>query len=126
MLLHLPTWISVLTGLIGLLIGFGKGYPRWGLLLGFLLGPIGWIVMGFVKPKGGQSSFRFYRGGAAHGAAHRAGNGSAQGDEGSGQRETQGGSGPTCPRCHDSISGTDSVCKKCGNLLIPVKYQVLG
>ncbi len=124
MILHLPTWINVLTALIGLLIGFGKGYPSWGLLLGFLLGPIGWIVMGFVSPKGGQSRVRFYRGGQRGGAAHGNGEqGTADGDGYSDRRED---SGPICPRCHDSISGKEQVCKKCGNILIPVNYQVLG
>jgi len=37
-------WGLVVSGLVGLAIGSARAHPMTGLVLGFLLGPIGWLV----------------------------------------------------------------------------------
>ena len=49
----MPPWVvgvALVTGVIGLLIGNGKGHPVWGFFLGFVLSVIGLLVIAVTKP----------------------------------------------------------------------------
>jgi hypothetical protein len=45
----------LVAGLIGMAIGKGKGHGGVGFVLGALLGVIGWIIVGVMKPSGSSS-----------------------------------------------------------------------
>ncbi len=98
-------WWLVGTGIIGLLLGYAKGMPRLGFLLGAFLGPIGWgiVVMLPSQRKQGPSGPQPF---------------------GQGEYSGAGTSGSSCPRCGRPVSRNDKACSGCGNVLMQVKYKV--
>lgn len=105
---HGSIWYLAASGLVGLYLGYRKGFPQWGLFLGMALGPIGWGVI-LILPS--QRPPRFHR---------------PAGSPGSGKSTEPGGSGnPACPRCGKTAGSKDKACAHCGNLLIPIHYKVI-
>jgi hypothetical protein len=101
LLLREPFWLLFLTAFIGILFGRMKGRPGWGFLLGLFFGPLGLALVLMLPVR-----------------APRAGGGGP----GTGSRA----SGPTCPRCAKSVGRGDKACPHCGNLLVPIRYEVRG
>lgn len=104
---------------IGLILGAAKGRPVWGLLLGALLGPLGWALI-LAMPRPGS---RRPAGSGPDRATWRDSdhvNRSDSGRPGAGPRPPGG-----CPRCHEVQGPSEKVCRRCGNVLVPVHYEVL-
>ncbi|MDQ3001111.1 MAG: zinc ribbon domain-containing protein [Fibrobacterota bacterium] len=108
---HGSIWYLVASGLVGLYLGYRKGFPQWGLFLGMALGPIGWGVI-LILPS--QRHLRFRR---------------PAGSPGSGKSaepaEPHGNGNPECPRCGKTAGSKDKACAHCGNLLIPIHYKII-
>jgi hypothetical protein len=114
-------WL-VVSAFVGLFLGYSKGIPRWGFLLGLFLGPIGCgiVVMlpnyrkvGPVGPNPFGSSRPSPASESGPYQEDRTGDGN-------------GTSAVTCPRCRKPITISERVCSKCGNVLMPVRYQIYG
>ena len=112
-ILHESIWWVAGMGAVGLYLGYLKGMARWGLLLGLLFGPLGWAITLFLPVRlRVQGAFRA-RGSSRPGPAPADFAGPAP--EGSG-----------CPRCGKGVGRGDKACAHCGNLLVPIRYRVLG
>lgn len=112
LLLREPFWLLFMTAFIGLLFGRMKGRPGWGFLLGLFFGPLGLALTLLmparrIRPSPG-------RGSPFGGQANPYSGESAQS------------SGPACPRCAKSVGRSDKICSHCGNVLMPVRYEVRG
>jgi hypothetical protein len=97
-------WWMVATGAVGLYLGHLKGMARWGLLLGTIFGPIGWglvLLLPARRPARGAGPDASFR---PSGAAYR----------------------PVCQRCGKTVGNRDKACGHCGNVLVPIRYQVTG
>ncbi len=112
LLVRESVWWIVATSLLGLMLGYTKGIPRWGFLLGLFLGPIG---CGIVVMLPSQKRFRS-AGAQSYEAPRATATGTGRGTT------TQ---GPTCARCGQLVDEAGTVCRSCGNILIPVSYKVL-
>ena len=97
MLLREPLVLALFTALLGYLFGRSKGLGYLGFILGFLLGPLGWAAL-LLFPN----------------QRHSTGEGPAP--------EEHRGSG--CPRCGRAVSRKDKACPHCGNVLVPIRYEV--
>jgi hypothetical protein len=100
------TWLifwAAVGGLVGYLIGNGKGRGGEGFWLGLLLGFIGWIIVGVMSPSAEVESVRMS---ALATAIQR---GSAP-------------EGPTrdCPHCAETIKRAARVCRFCGRDVEPL------
>jgi hypothetical protein len=132
LLLREPFWLVFLTAFIGLLFGRMKGRPGWGFLLGLFFGPLGLALTllmpvrriqpsaGRGSPFGGQAPP--FSGGA--GPNPFTGPFTRRADPSAG--ESAQGSGPACPRCAKSVGRSDKTCSHCGNVLMPIRYEVRG
>jgi hypothetical protein len=126
LLLREPFWLLFLTAFIGLLFGRMKGRPGWGFLLGLFFGPLG-LALTLLMPvrrlqpsPGSGSAF----GGQAPPFHGRPPPFSRQAPPDSGAHA--GGSGPVCARCAKSVGRSDKTCSHCGNVLMPIRYEVRG
>jgi hypothetical protein len=99
-----PFWIVFLCAFIGILFGRMKGRPGWGFLLGLFFGPLGLALVLMLPARRAE---------AGHGHPRSA-------------DEARRGSGPACPRCSKSVSRGDKACPHCGNVLVPIRYEVRG
>jgi hypothetical protein len=123
MIMRESFWWLLATGMVGLMLGYSKGIPRWGFLLGLFLGPIGCgIVM--MLPSQRTKTFRTSQ---ASQASHNAQDGHGTQDQASNQGpfQSSNASSSYCPRCRQAVSANAKVCVRCGNVLMPVRYQVL-
>lgn len=98
-------WWLLATGMIGLLLGYAKGMPRWGFLSGLFLGPIGWGIIMLLPSQRRNPNIQANP---------------SEKDPASGPRVF----GTHCIRCQRSISRNDKVCPHCGNVMVPVRYRV--
>lgn len=143
LLLREPFWLLFLTACIGLFFGRMKGRPGWGFLLGLFFGPLGLALTllmparrvqpspGRGSPSGAQAppfSGRppFSGGdpftGRAGPFSREAGNSGHSGHSSHSNHST----GPACPRCAKSVGPSDKICSHCGNVLMPIRYEVRG
>ena len=99
-------WWLIATGLVGLMLGYTKGMPRLGFLLGLFLGPIGCglVVMLPSQRKPRQQDAPPFAEPRSTGTGNL---------------------GATCARCGQPVAAADTVCRACGNVLLPVTYKVL-
>jgi hypothetical protein len=122
LLLREPFWLLFLTAFIGLLFGRMKGRPGWGFLLGLFFGPLGLALTLLmparrIQPAGQGSPF-------SRGAGPFSGAETGRANPFSGESAQS--SGPTCPRCAKSVGRSDKTCSHCGNVLMPIRYEVRG
>jgi|GEM_PF-2425024 len=101
--LVLVFWAGV-GGLIGYAIGNDKGRGGEGFWLGFLLGFIGWIIVGVMSPTPEREAQR--AGAIAAAVAHA----------GASKRE----GGRPCPWCAETIKPAARVCRYCGRDVEPL------
>lgn len=118
LLLREPFWLLFLTAFIGLLFGRMKGRPGWGFLLGLFFGPLGLALVLLMPARRIQASGR----GSPFGGQAPPFSRQAPPDSGG----SDGGSGPICPRCSKSVGRSDKTCSHCGNILMPIRYEVQG
>jgi hypothetical protein len=133
LLLREPFWLLFLTAFIGLLFGRMKGRPGWGFLLGLFFGPLGLALTllmparriqssaGRGSPFGGQA-----QPGQAPPFSGGAGAGAFSGRENPFSGQAGPSSGSACPRCAKSVGRSDKTCSHCGNVLMPIRYEVRG
>lgn len=119
LLLREPFWLVFITAFIGLLFGRMKGRPGWGFLLGLFFGPLGLALTLLmparrIQPSAGRGS---PFGGQAPPFSGRANPFSGE----AGQSP-----GSACPRCSKSVGRSDKTCSHCGNVLMPIRYEVRG
>ncbi|MEO6096539.1 MAG: hypothetical protein ABIW76_12865 [Fibrobacteria bacterium] len=100
---------------VGILFGRMKGRPGWGFLLGLFFGPLGLALMllmpaRVVRPVGKRGA-----GGAGFGYRNPG--------DGPGSQSV---SGQACPRCGKAVGRSDKACSHCGNVLVPIRYEVRG
>ncbi len=110
-------WLLLANGTLGFILGYFKGMPRVGFLLGLFLGPIGWGIAYLLPSQPRRNLFEatsFRRPGASDNFGHQ------------GQPGQVRPSGPICPRCGKPVSKGDKACPGCGNVLIQVRYHVHG
>ncbi len=110
LLLREPFWLLFLTAFVGILFGRMRGRPGWGFILGLFFGPLG-LALILMMPA------RRVVGGLGGGTAF----GNRPGDQ-AGSRAT----GQVCPRCSKSVGRSDKACPHCGNVLVPIRYEVRG
>ena len=89
--------LALFTALMGYLLGRSKGLGYLGFILGFMLGPIGWAGLLFFPAR-------------RHPPREGAGPGDAPGSG--------------CPRCSGAVSRKATACPHCGNVLVPIRYEV--
>jgi hypothetical protein len=123
LLLREPFWLLFLTAFIGILFGRMKGRPGWGFILGLFFGPLGLALILMLparvaRPRGGQGGRGAdgFEGAGGAGFAYRNG----------GRSGPQSSSGPACPRCGKAVGRSDKACSHCGNVLVPIRYEVRG
>ena len=124
LLLREPFWLLFLTAFIGLLFGRMKGRPGWGFLLGLFFGPLGLALTLLMPARRVQAAGR---GSPFTGRAPPFSNQSSQSRQA--PPDTGGsdsGSGPVCPRCSKTVGRSDKTCSNCGNVLMPIRYEVRG
>lgn len=111
-------WLLLANSAIGFILGYFKGMPRVGFLLGLFLGPIGWGIALLLPSQNSKFSFRF--GSMRPGEMNQQNNGRRQYHS-----EDTSLSNSNCPRCGQSMELNAKACSKCGSVMIPVQYQVL-
>src|SRR5437016_2243615 len=87
-------------GLIGMAIGSTKGSPGAGFFIGFLLGPIGWVIIAFCPDS--RPKCPLCKGTTVPGAI---------------KCKNCGSSIPRCPGCNKIIGANAAMCKNCGRPL---------
>jgi hypothetical protein len=128
LLLREPFWLLFLMAFVGILFGRMKGRPGWGFVLGLFLGPVGLALMlllpaSVVRPRGAPQGAQGAQGARA-GFTFRAGTAWPSASGRSEGPDSDSGSG--CPRCGKHVGRTDKACSHCGNVLMPIKYEVRG
>jgi hypothetical protein len=120
LLLREPFWLLFLTAFIGILFGRMKGRPGWGFILGLFFGPLGLALILMLPARVARP-----RGGPGHGSggAESAADFAYRNGNRSGPRSA---SGPACPRCGKAVGRSDKACSHCGNVLVPIRYEVRG
>lgn len=91
---------SIISGLIGMAIGSVKGSPGTGFFLGFLLGPIGWLIIALVPDN--RPKCPYCKGAIIPGAI---------------KCKNCGSTIPRCPACNKIIGTETAECKHCGQPL---------
>lgn len=121
LLMREPFWLLFLMAFIGLFFGRMKGRPGWGFLLGLFFGPLGLALTLLMPARRVQASGR---GSPFSGQASQPPPFSRPAPPNSGESDRA--SGSVCPRCSKSVGGSDKTCSHCGNVLIPIRYEVRG
>lgn len=124
LLLREPFWLLFLMAFVGIFFGRMKGRPGWGFLLGLFFGPLGLALMLLLPAR--VVPTRGAEGGGGAGFGYRDAGGGT-GFRGTGFRPgEQSASGPACPRCGKAVGRSDKACSHCGNVLMPIRYEVRG
>ena len=116
---------------IGYLLGRSKGMGLQGFMLGLAFGPLGWGLT-LLLPRGAVSGPGPGRPSGPDSKSHPFGNQGRPGpaadswakeNRRSTGQDTRGDRG-NCPRCARPVETGAGVCPHCGNVLVPIRYQV--
>ncbi len=108
-----PLWMLG-TGLVGYVLGQWKGIPRWGFLLGLVLGPLGWAIIMVWPAQAG-----IFKTGTGFGSAGTVSDSARNASSSAGTFFAT-----PCPRCQRSVPRGKGACPHCGNVMVAVSYRV--
>lgn len=110
---------------IGFLLGRSKGMALQGFFLGLAFGPLGWglillLPRAIIEPPRQRPSPSGSPGRSPEAGAWTRENSPENRPSQDGARSATGG----CPRCGRPVPEGAGVCPHCGNVLVPIRYQV--